>query len=78
MAYTRISFRQFAGDGERFSPGAFDHAVGKEVTVNGNFPSVKGILIEVEVSEDGSSAWMSVDVPKGSISFANQIWPAPS
>lgn len=75
MTYTRISFRSYAEDGARFEDGAFDRAVGGEVSISGPFKTVKATLISVEIEAGGSSAFITVDVPRGSITLADIMSP---
>lgn len=61
---TRIQLRQPAPAGSGYAPNAFDSQIGKEVPFNidGNRRGLCAI-VAAEVTEDGSAALLTVDVP---------------
>lgn len=64
----RVSIDQPAPANARFAPDVFDSQVGHTVPlrIEGS-PDVEAVLVYAEVSEDGTSVTLTLDVPDGTI-----------
>ena len=57
---------EYEGYAERFAPGAFDSQVGKRVPVKiGDFSLGSATVTAVEISDDGRTAWLELDMATG-------------
>ena len=56
-----VSFRVYAGDGERFAQDAFESAIGREVEFHIGIDSIAGVLTDAAVANDGSYVLVTVE-----------------
>lgn len=56
----KFTYTQLAGENTKFAPNAFDNQIGKEITVNGIGEPQRGVVVSAVVSDDGSSAEVTV------------------
>jgi hypothetical protein len=61
----QFTYREFASDGDRFAPTAFDSSIGNRLVVS--LPgggSHEGTLVRATVAKDGMTADLTIDVPE--------------
>lgn len=72
----QVNISEPAAPGERFAPDAFDTQVGRTVPfrIEGSPDVAEATLLAAEVSDDGTSVTLTLDVPDGTIPAPTPGW----